>query len=139
MKDVTVSPSDYLLGESEHLRTLYRESAQETWTLERYAMAATALVWSWCAAHLDAPGFRLLIWTPVIITIVLGLRAWSIYRNMAVACQYLARLESALGLPEELGWERHLARHRNPLRIATAYLFWPLISSIAVVVALRYG
>ena len=113
----------YLLKEAEFLRNIYNERAKETRLLERYSLLATGAIWSWCAANPDEQATKLLLWVPAIITCVFGVRAYSIGRIMRATREYLASLESKLGLPKDFGWG-HQLKQQEPGQLYTALMFW---------------
>jgi hypothetical protein len=139
MEKVPTNLAEYLLKESEHLKKVYDESAKEISILERYALVATGAIWSWCAANVKSPVFHVLIWVPLIIQILFGLRAWGIYQSMVSTREYLERIEMTVQLPEGLGWGRFLKQHSRGLRVSTSYAFWIALHIITLVVALLYG
>ncbi len=130
-----MQPVDYFTKEVEQLRGMYAENAKEIWDSERYCLLATGAIWSWSAAHPGDPGGRLLLWAPVLITGLFGLRAWGTYKKMTLIRTYLAELEREIALPNNLGWERRFSSEAARFRTTTAYAFWFLLFAIDVVVA----
>ena len=127
----------YLLKEAEFLRNVYNERAKETRLLERYSLIATGVILSWCAANLDAQALKLLLWVPAIITCLFGIRAYSIYRIMVVTRDYLASLESKLGLPNDFGWG-HQLKQQELGQVFTALMFWFILQVFTLGVAVWY-
>jgi hypothetical protein len=60
-----VRGAKFLGREYDTLKTELLEAVKETRRLERFALAATAAVWSWLAVHPDADGNGW--WAPVIL------------------------------------------------------------------------
>lgn len=127
----------YLLKEAEFLRNVYNERAKETRLLERYSLIATGVIWSWCAANLEAPALKLLLWVPAIISSLFGIRAYSIYRIMVATRDYLASLESKLGLPNDFGWG-HQLKQQEQGQMFTALMFWFILQVFTLGLAALY-
>jgi hypothetical protein len=140
MSEVTEIKDAFLLSEAEYLRKVYYDSDKEIGVLERYALVASGAIWSWCAANADSAVFPVLVWLPLLLQILFGLRAWGIYRMMITTRRYLAEVEEkTVGLSKDLGWGRYLSQHGRGLRVATGYLFWAVLHAISILIALVYG
>ncbi len=138
-----VGLEQYLLHELAHVRAIEAQAARETRALETYATLASGAVWSFAVLNLDAPGFLGLIWLPMIVTQLLGLRAVSIYGIMRAMRRYLVRVETRVALPEGLGWEQFFGpAPQRKTRVTTAIVFWVLLSlsnlTVAVFLTLRH-
>src|SRR5689334_1936758 len=120
-----MSADEFLAKELDHVRQVYADAIQEISTIERYSVAAAAAIWSWCAAHITDPGVSTLLWLPVAVAILFGLRAWGIFQRMSAASSYLLTLERRMKLPAGIGWEHHRAPSTR-LRTVTGFLFWAL-------------
>jgi len=128
----------FLTKECEHLRQTYYESIKEIQTLERYCLVTVGAIWSWCAANLSQPSSQIVIWIPVLIAPLFGLRAWGIYRTLAAMRRYLHRVEAAFQLPDALGWERYHGEHPDPVQVASGYAFWIALQALTGVAALVF-
>ena len=134
-----ISGREFLLLEVQYVRSLHTEAARETRALETYATLASGAIWSWVIANHDAPGRSILLWVPLAITQLLGMRAWVVYRLMRTMRKYLVALEATASLPNGLGWECfHTNAPGRRLRVATAVAFWNALSLGNVTVALLF-
>jgi hypothetical protein len=122
----------YLDGELEFVRRSYVNGAEETQRLERYAVVTAAALWSWCATKRGDPVVTALIWLPVVSSILFGLRAWAIGRQIQEVRRYLQKVEQHVGLPSQLGWERSRSAKSLNVRVATSYVFWAILECTSV-------
>lgn len=128
--------SEYLQGEVEFVRKSYLNGVDDIRKLERYIVVIVAAVWSWCAGNLSSPALPLIAWVPFAAAVLFGLRAWSISVQVQSMRRYLAKVESHLDLPGQLGWERNRAGTAVLVRVATGWLFWALVQVASLGVAL---
>jgi len=126
---------DYLVKEADHLRARYGELRRETRALETYTLTAVGVIWSWCAANGESTHSDYLVWLPVPVVLLFGIRALGISLLMSTVGSYLLRLESTFtDLPDELGWERFSRKDRAmTIWPFTAYAFWGSLSVLSVV------
>ena len=128
----------YLLKEAEFLRNVYNDRAKETRLLERYSLIATGLIWSWCAANLEAPAFKIMLWMPTILTFLFGIRTYLIYRFIVATRDHLASLESKLGLPNDFGWGHHLKQQGWRGQVLTSFMVWFILQVLTLGLAALY-
>ncbi len=137
--DKTTIERDFFVKEIEYLRNGIDESIRETRSLERYSLLVTGAIWSWCAAAQGSPGLNVIVWLPSFLVGLFGIRAWGIAKEIKTIDKYLDRVEGILGLPEGLGWERRQAEQRSPFEVKSVYLFWAILQTATVVIALLYN
>jgi hypothetical protein len=135
-----IEPDDYLGKEIDHLRRRFTEIADQVAALERYALLATGAIWSWCVSNADAPGTKLLVWAPFVMTQLFGLRAWGLGRTLRLIRRYLVAVEATVPLPDGLGWQRYLAREPSrSVQWLTGTGFWVLLSLVTLAFTLFFG
>jgi hypothetical protein len=122
----------YVADELEFVRLNYSSQVEETQRLERYAVVVAAAIWSWCAAASSEIVVKLLIWLPVVSSVLFGLRSWAIGRQIEELRRYLQKVEHYVELPQPLGWERSRSVQSLRVRVATAYAFWAILEFVAV-------
>jgi hypothetical protein len=127
MKTEKFDVTEYIVKESEHVRKVYDDRVTQTRALERYSIFATGIIWSWCSTNYEVPAVQILIWMPALITFLFGIRAWGNAKAMYKTRDYLAKIESRISLPEDLGWGRHLKKNEEPRLAMTAYFFWAVL------------
>jgi hypothetical protein len=130
--------SSWIVEESKFIRDLYYRRSQEIRETERFTMIACAAIWSWSAANTNSPAIKYLMWFPVILTVVLGLRCMTIFLAMVSARKYLFKIEKQTEISGGFGWATELERQERP-RSYISYIFWFLFQSLTIVVAILYG
>lgn len=129
-------PDHAITAERDHVRKLSADYAVETSALERYALTLAGIIWSWCLTNAHTAGVKALLFAPVLTTSLFGIRAFALYRTRQVATSYLEQLQRQSGLAASFGWEQHLMRNGQRLRVITAFAFWSALQLITLVVAL---
>lgn len=127
-----------MLKEIEYLRNGIDEAIKETRSLERYSLLVTGAIWSWCAAAQGSAGLKIIIWFPFFLTALFGVRAWGIAKEISTIDLYLGRVEGSFNLPAGFGWERRQAENRSPFEVKTVYVFWGVLQTATLVVAVLY-
>jgi hypothetical protein len=128
--------TEFLLKEAEHVRNVYDERVSQTRALERYSLFTTGIIWAWCSTNFEFPAVKILVWMPALITFLFGIRAWGNARAMYSARDYLAKLESKILLPEDIGWGKHLTKNEEPRLSITAYIFWAVLQFFTLIIPL---
>jgi len=136
MQTEKINLSDYVIKESEYVRKVYDERISQTRALERYSLLSTGVIWSWCATNYTLPTVQILIWMPALITFLFGIRAWGNAKAMYKTREYLAKIESVILLPEDVGWGRHLKKNEEPRLAITAYIFWAILQFFTLFIPL---
>jgi|GEM_PF-1581291 len=132
--DISPEQTKYLSDEMDYLRSAYMEAVRETRVLERYALVATGVIWSWLAVN-DAQGVMgYIVWFPAIITWLLGLRSWGIFKLLLSLRRYFALVEQSAELPGKLGWEKHKVDDRERFEVKTVWLFWFVLQTLTLVI-----
>lgn len=128
----------YLMSEAEYMRKIFEDSAKWIEVLERYSLLVTGAIWSWVAANISNTEFQIkyIIWLPVLVQFLFGVRAWSISKDMASMIDYLKKIETKIQLPDNLGWATYWDTNRSRYRDVTGYLFWGVLQCISLIVAL---
>ena len=138
MMEISWQNSNNLIHNSSFDPLFYSKRAQEIRETERFTMIACAAIWSWSAAHTNSPAIKYLMWFPVILSVVLGLRCLTIFLAMVSTRKYLFEIEKQIEIPEGFGWARKLERPERP-RSYISCIFWFLFQSLTIVVAIIYG
>ncbi len=115
--------SDLVTKQCEYLRARLSANIDETASLERYSVALTGALWAWMATNRPLP-WDLIAWLPVLLTGFLGLRAIAVYGRIRSITQHLARVESAAGVPKDVGWFTTWEVAGSRWRTATAVAWW---------------
>ena len=99
---------EFHLKEYECLKKEIDSAVQETRTLERYALVATAGVWTWLLA--TSGGARDLIWwIPSLLVFFAGLRSVALYRAVQRIGDYIRdQLEACICDATPCGWEHYI-------------------------------
>ena len=139
MEPQRVNLTEFIISECEHIRQAYDDRVNQTRLLERYALLATGLIWSWCATHMDSPAIQFLKWMPMVITFLLGLRAWGNAKAIFTTRDYLVRIEKQIDLPEGFGWGNYLKHNQESRLMLSAYLFWAILQALTIIIPIVYG
>jgi uncharacterized membrane protein len=131
---------EFLVAEYSALRAEVLATLSEVRALKRYIVLGCAGIWSWAATHPESP--RALLFVPVVLTLLGGLRAWTYSRDFHFAHVYIGRLEQTLleDAPGEtrrkdafpLGWEKYDKEGHNYVTVS-AIIFWVALLLAAVV------
>ena len=133
MQDETTDSADYFVREQAYLRDTYAALRKETRELETYTLLAVGAIWSWCAANSGTGHIAYLVWLPVVIVGLFGMRAFGVYLHMRALNRYLSTLESRLC--DSTGW-MHFAAASDYRWIwpATAFVFWVTLTVLTLLV-----
>lgn len=125
--------TDFLIKEYESLRTEMNEAVKETRTIERHAVIAIGIIWSWLALTENAP-YRQLIWLPLIIVLFSAYRAYGLTAHIDTIAKYLTKIESFfITLDDDLGFELNHSAALTAKRFS-AYIFWILLCAMTIIV-----
>ena len=118
---------DFHLKEYDSLRKEIEFSIQEARTIERQALIATALVWTWLVTHTDVNLPAISWWVPMFFAILGGAKCYRLLKGVNRAAVYILKLETIL-TTDELGWEHFLFEYKAqsipcPLRA----IKWPAL------------
>jgi len=126
----------YLLAESQTLKTAHADAIRETATLERFAVALTAGVWTWCFSNPRSVIVPVLLWTPALAICFLGLRALSHHLYAVRLTARIDRIQEHFRVPDEFRWSSLTVLRQSPFRAGTAYAFWALAQVLTILVPL---
>ncbi len=129
--------SEYLINEANYLRESFDTSAKEIGMLERYALLTTGTIWAWIVSNVDNSAFNIeyIIWLPLFIQVLFGLRAWSVYNDMRALLNYISEIEKSFKLTSNLGWAQYWTRNRSKYRSTTGYVFWIILNLATILIA----
>ena len=117
----------FYMAEYGALRAEVLLSLADVRALERYIAVACAAIWSWAAIHPEAPVE--LLWIPIILSCLGGLRAWAYSQDFISTHGYICEIEDLLGTstgPVPGGWE-HFPKARRGRITFSAIVFWILL------------
>jgi hypothetical protein len=129
----------FLLQEYVGLRDELMECVKESRSLERNALLASGAVWAWAIANKTQSVYQPLLLVPPLIALLSALRAWALWKHLKQMSTYIQAVESALSLPDGLGWERRFAASTDYSKSISAGIFWTLLFSATVFAAVRFG
>ena len=118
---------DFHLKEYDSLRKEIELSIQEARTIERQALIATALVWTWLVTHADVNLPTISWWVPMFFAVLGGAKCYRLLKSVNRAAVYILELEKIL-TTDGLGWEHFLFKDKarsipRPLRT----IKWPAL------------
>lgn len=125
---------EILAAELAHLRARFADAMGEIRANERYALAITGAVWSWCATNDSNDFVTALWWFPTFACVLLGIRSFASYLAVRSVWSTVQRLQEALEIPETLCWERTTTLGRS--RAVTFFSFWMIMQPGTFAVAL---
>lgn len=134
MNEQGSNSSEYLDKEIDYLRNTYLALRKETRDLESYTLLAIGVIWSWFATNSNATHAVFIVWLPLILVQLFGIRALGVFMQMRTIRKYLKQIENDK-LPSGSGWENFLeqdkARFIWPI---TAFSFWTALTILAIIV-----
>jgi len=117
--------NDFALKEFESLRKEIADGVAETRTLERYAVTATAALWSWMLIQEKIqPWHSPVKWVPLLLSVFLALRSAAILNDILEHARYLRMVEERWGNKEVFGWETHIKGRNWHLAVTATYLIF---------------
>jgi len=115
--------NEFQTKELESLRQELNDSVKAIWEIERYALTLTGGIWAWGIPQANK-GFAAVMWLPLGLNLLFGLRALALYRHVNRISGYLLLVERKLWGGERQGWENYFRKNTDPLTLITAYVFW---------------
>lgn len=128
---LTEGERDFMLKEHENLKMDYAGFAATSFEMLKYAVVTSGTIFVWLATFggnelklAKTSGSLGVVWfTPAILSIALGLVAFSLWLRMERKAHYLAEIEGLLfAARRTLGWHR---------RLSTSCAFWRFGPGIA--------
>ncbi len=138
MPDLGDHTRAFLHKECDSLRNQIQDRTRELLSLERWTLIVSGFVWSWLASRTGGGLPGLIYWSPAIISVLFGLRAFGLHLSNLRAGKYIARIERANGLTGEYGWENSLNQRRPFLIRFSSYAYWILLTGINVAIPCVY-
>lgn len=127
---------EYLIQESEYVRQSILPLINNLQALERYALLTTGVIWSWAATNSQSPGVRLLYWLPLLIQVLLGIRALVTWKSLYAQIKYLSQLERKIIGEEPYGLGTYLIHEWGNLAERSGTLFWYTLWGITTLINL---
>lgn len=116
--------NEFLIKEFEMLRKKMDECVAEFRALERYAILASAAVYSFAFTSTGMPYKNLIFWIPLLIALLGALRAWALSKYIGLIGSYIAELEVKSNAMVGLGYEQYLARAGVKREDIAAVVIW---------------
>ncbi|HVT56783.1 MAG TPA: hypothetical protein VHR45_00140 [Thermoanaerobaculia bacterium] len=126
----------FLLEEFKALRKEIDDSVGETRLLERVALIATGAIWAWLAEKNRLNYW--LIWSPLVIIVLSGLRSLAIFHRIKMLGLYLNSMEVKY-LQPPYGWEHSKFHREHHLISMSAVIYWIILVILAIAVPLSFG
>jgi hypothetical protein len=124
---------EYLNNEINFLRTNFADLRKETRALETYTLISVSAIWSWCAANSNSSHVIYLIWLPVLMVILFGIRAFGVYLQMITIKRYLVEIENNT-ISNDFGWEKFQRNSKlREIWPITAFAFWIILSVVTLI------
>jgi hypothetical protein len=136
-KNTETPSSEFHLQEFDALRHEMDESVKAIWDIERYILLITGGIWAWSIPQ-SGTAFKGVMWLPLGLNLLFGLRALALYRHVNRISNYLLLVEKRLRADEHVGWEHYFRKHTDPFTVGTAYVFWICILLASVILPLIY-
>ena len=116
---------DFLLKETEQIRSMFYDTIKEIGVVEKYAIVGTGGIWSWWLTKGNQTFMVLVVL--LIFQVFLGARAYSIFTVMNKDREYLVKVEDKLNIPKDFGWGHDITIRPRWFRNITGFLFWPVL------------
>src|SRR5437660_1634670 len=98
--------NDFALKECESLRKEISDAVAETRSLERYAVAATAAVWTWLLVQpAEKPWVGFVKWIPACFCILAAIRCGALLLDIMDHARYVKEVEQRWGDKKVFHWE----------------------------------
>ncbi|BBH13350.1 hypothetical protein JD974_12220 [Chromobacterium haemolyticum] len=127
---------DFMKEEYLTLRKEVETAVAELSNVERQALFASAIIYSWLSTtKLSSPVISLAWFVPTIIIFFSGLRCYTIGQHLRRLSTYIKKIEAEMASQNQYatGWEHfHSAETRNKLRTFVTLCFW-IIALVATV------
>lgn len=131
-----VDQSEYARKEAEYARDAIAPLLSRIEDLEKYALLTTGAIWAWAVANNTNHAVKLLLWAPLVIQSLLAFRALIAWKNAKLHMDYLAALETEMGVPPGLGVGHAIYVRWKRLAEQTGGLFWLTLFIISLLVVL---
>lgn len=129
----------FLLAEFESLRREIEQELKELESYTPYSLFASAAIWTWLLSEKGQFANTLVCWFPALLTVLFFIENVTVLGDMKHVGDYIARIEEALSLPTDLGWERTLRRGNYKFMHNTwRYIFWVFLIVANVTGAIIY-
>jgi hypothetical protein len=116
--------TDFHKEEYQSLRKEIEASVREARDLEKYALLATAAVWTWLAAkgrHVTNPQFN---WIPAVIVILAIVRSVALLLSIRKIAAYIQTVEAEFACHPPKGWETFVGNPRDHSIWMSSAVFW---------------
>jgi hypothetical protein len=122
--------------EYEAMRTLILEGIKETHTLERYALIAVALFWTWLFSQSEwREWMHWAKYLPAVLVLFAAMRSLAILIFVLRIAAYVYIIETRWGL----GWERYIRDQKTWIMTTLGVAFWILLLITCVVVGVAFN
>jgi hypothetical protein len=129
----------FLLAEFQALRREIEQELRELESYTPYSLFASAAIWTWLLSDKGQFASKLVCWFPALLTVLFFVENVTVLGDMEHIGAYIAKIEDALQLPQDLGWERNLRRGHYKFKHNTwRYIFWTFLLVAIVTGAIVY-
>lgn len=121
--------SQYLIAEYSALREEILDLCKQIPANEKWAIVVSGVFWAWFATNqqqMNELGW-LVIWIPLVLNIVLLLRAIALNSKFKIYNEYIKKVEHRFHLHRELGWENHVENVRWRLFDYYTWAIWMML------------
>lgn len=129
---------EYHIQELITLKSEINETITALWEIERYALLATAAIWTWSLTNAPT-GLSVAKWLPLGLNLLFGLRSLALHRHIVTISRYLTLLEDTFLPDDSLGWEKYLERHADPLTVASSTILWIALLAASALLPYFFG
>ncbi len=131
--------SDFALKEFEALRKEIADAVAETRSLERYAVTATAAVWTWLLVQpAEKPWIGFVKWIPACFCLLAAIRCIALLLDIVDHARYLREVEEQWGDQKVFRLEHYVAS-RNWYLTGTGVIIWLILVVGNLVMAWTLG
>jgi hypothetical protein len=134
--------SDFMKEEYLTLRKEVETAVAELSNVERQALFASAIIYSWLSTTKFSSSVIWFAWfVPTIIVTFSGFRCYTIGQHLRRLSTYIKKIEAEMTSQNQYatGWEHfHSTETRNKLRTYVTLFFWCIAWGATVFIGLRY-
>lgn len=118
---------EFSLREYDALRKEISDAVAETRSVERYAVASSAAIWTWLLVQpSDAAWIAKIKWIPFIFCLLAALRSIALLMDIVKHGKYIKTVEAKWGSGEAFRWETFIEDKRWYLTVS-AILIWGVL------------
>lgn len=119
---------EFAIKEYEALRKEISDSVAETRSVERYAVVATAAIWTWLLVEKSGkPWVETVKWIPVVFSLLAAIRCAALLLGIANHAEYIREVEERWGAARGFRWEHFILNKPFYITYSSIFIFSVLV------------